>query len=1118
MHFASLLRQKIKTPNAFLALATFFLVGLAPPPAEAQIRTVVTDHFRIHYMDGASGTARRVAETAEEGFTPLAAAYDYYDDFSPIHVIVVDNSDMLGNGSADYYSNTIVIWATHLDNELRGNHDWIRNVMTHELAHIMTLNKAHKKWPFQYALLSVSRSGANPDVTFNLPFFHMNAPRWWAEGIAQYATDQLGFESWDTHRDMLLRMAVLEDDLLTYEEMGTVRNRTGGYYGEMLYNQGYALLSYIDKQYGRDKVEALTHHTGTLSFDPAISEVLGISADQLYKDWVDHLERHYRQQEEKIYSRTLFAGEPLEPLNEGIVEYYPVYAPDGDKLAYITSEQRDFPISRLAIYDFATREKKKLKGFVDTRISWSPDGEEIVFARNKSGFDDLFIYHLERDEERRISARLRAKDPHFSPDGERIVFVHNEDGTNNLGLINRDGTGLEYLTNNNDATQYSAPRFSPDGEWILFSIFRGEDRDIAMIRAASPPRSKDYGFRDRTETPDSLKVFPDSLAFPDSEVSGFRPLLASRSDERDPYWLPDGSGFVFASDRTGVFNIYEYRLENGEVRQLTNVVGGAFSPAVSPAGRVVYARYRASDYNIYAFAPEARPPEIEFAPVAARDYQSIFQGSALADEYEIQRYGGRKILNFTPLLNFGPTVVGNDFGLDQISGGLEFSTGEMFGGQRFIARVLAGKNFRESTDLNTDFMLHYEKSLRPMIGNNRTFNPSFYATFRRREIDNVLSSRLVGQDAVSETGPVVVPLDSTRALLIPNAEQRVSQVASREDFFKRIFEQATLGINMPLTRRQRLGFQYMRRNYDETWRLRRFSTLDQVFLVQDGVDITEELPDDLRRQEAELVDRDTGQNFYNSLDYYTAHEFSLSWQYQNWKPTTKRSIEPNGRAISLLLRYALPTLTDSLAQQTSLDGTSQDLLKSSDRRLRVNEYVGSYAENLGLPFGNALSLRVMGAYRNLKLKSDTVQDGGLFEGRFYWPLRYYLGGYNLLSGYPYFTASGSKLLYGRVGYKFPLARRLNMRFLNFTFAKLFGEVFAEAGAVGNFNGLDAGNLDSGDFLTDVGGELRLQIFTFYRIPMSAFFHAAHPLNRDRVRADSGGRNIDNWRFYFGLRI
>ena len=114
------MRFKSIVPSAILIVA--FSWGLA----QAQVQTIVTDHFRIHYTGGAEGTARRVADVAEEVFPSLAASYEYYDDFSLIHVLVLDSSDLLGNGLADYYSNLIIIWATPLDIDLRGSHDWIK--------------------------------------------------------------------------------------------------------------------------------------------------------------------------------------------------------------------------------------------------------------------------------------------------------------------------------------------------------------------------------------------------------------------------------------------------------------------------------------------------------------------------------------------------------------------------------------------------------------------------------------------------------------------------------------------------------------------------------------------------------------------------------------------------------------------------------------------------------------------------------------------------------------------------------------------------------------------------------------------------------------------------------
>ncbi len=1100
--------------------------------SQAQMQTLVTEHFRVHFMPGSEGTARRVAETAEEVFPTLASAYNYYDDFRTIHVLVLDTSDQLGNGWADYYSNTMAIWATNLDMELRGSHDWIKNVVTHELNHIITLNMARKKWPFQFALISVSRFDSNPDISFQFPLYHMNVPRAWSEGIAQYGARKFGYDRWDSHRDMLLRMAVLEDDLLSWEEMGSVLNRSGKYYGELIYNQGYAMLIYIEDQYGAEKVDALTHHVGSMSFDPAIERVLGVTADQFYEDWIAYLSESYGRLQNEIRSGGYFEGEELSDLNRGIIEYHARYAPDGKKLAYISSDKMDFAIPFLKIHDFETGKSYKSKEYIDSRTDWSPDGKHIVYARAKGGYNDLYIYDLERDEERRISANLRAKDPAFSPDGKRIAYVHNEDGTNNLAIINSDGTGRVYLTNNNDATQYHGPRFSPDGEWLIFSVFRGEDRDIAIMRADSPPRPKAFerarptdnqkdelvldGEDSEEDLEEAVDVFPDSVAFAHPDSSGFRALVNSPSDERDPYWLPDGSGFVFSSDQTGIFNIYRYDMESGQVEQLTNVVGGAFAPTVSADGQVVYSSYHSNNYDLYRFnmGDFARASHVE--ELALRDYRSIYDGPKLSEQFKMGRYGGRSVLRYIPILQVGPTFVGNTFGLNQASAGLQFSSSDMLGGQQVTAWGIAGKNMRDATDLNTDLGFFYQRSLEPQVGNNRTFNPSFYVAGRRREIDNLIKTSSLAADTLAASNIYPIPVDSTTSLLLPNVEQYVYQGNSRQDLFKTVMNQIAVGVDMPLTRRQQFNAMYMFRNYAESWTLRQFRSQTQVFLVQDGVDISGQVDPALLGQDTTIVNPDDPMKFYNEVDFYSAHTLSLGWNYRLAYPTADNAFNPTGRALSLVYRYAMPTVADSLAQPISTDGMPRDQFVRVPRRFRVNEYVGAYNERIPLPFDNVLSLEAVAAYRNIVLKPSFVEDGGFFEGRFYWPLRYYIGGQNFLSGYPYFTRSGSKLVYGKVSYGFPVFKRLNLRFLNFSFSKLYAEVFAEAGAVGNFRDLSEVKFNKDKFLTDVGGELRMQLFTFYRIPMVAYFQAAHPLNRDRV-ADSLGK-IDAWRYYFGFGL
>ena len=1147
-------------PSLRVAAAVLLLAAAA----DAQPRSIRTDHYVITYVPGTERTARRVAEVAEEVFPHLAAAFRYYDDYAPIHILVRDDSDY-GNGAASDYMNQVYIWASNLDWEIRGEHDWIRNVLTHEIAHVMTLDKARKKWPFRFGLVQVSRFDSNPDISFNFPLYYLNTPKWWVEGIAQMGPYEFGWDTWDSHRDMVLRMAVLEEDLHSYNELGTLSNRTGGYRAEMVYNQGFALCIYIADQYGRDKLNELQEHVGFLSFEVAIRRVLGVSAGQLYRDWARFLREQYDRQVAEILTEGFFEGTDLGDANGGVLDYHPAYSPDGRKLAYISSEDRDYRIPHVIIYDLDTGDKHSLDGWVDTRLSWSPDGGKLYFLRNRRGRNDLAVYDLATEKEHRLSAGLRARDPHVSPDGKRIAFTRLDDGNANLCLIDVDGTGLRQLTDFEDGAQIYGPRWSPDGEWLLFSLFRGHDRDIAMIRADSPPRPKDWGLRDRkpkvrlaAAAGDSASAdsgaaanggaaWSDSLTYPDADSSGFRLVLASRADERDPHWLPDGSGFVFASDRGGVFNLYRHDLGSGEVAQITNVVGGAFTPTVSADGRVTYAGYHANDFDLREFELGAFERDVSWPAPLERDYQTKVEVPKLSEEYTVTQAYGRRIYDFVPLLQVGPTFIGNQFGLNQVSGGAFFLASDVFGGD-FIGQGILGKNFRSRTDLNTDFLLLYERRLFPAQGNNLVLNPSIYAALRRREIDYVISTVTRRDTVLAATTTYAVTSDST-SLLIPESVRYVHDVETRKNRFKDVFDFMSVGFELPLGRRNQLVVQYLRRQYNEDWDLERRRFRLKTFVIQDSTDITGSLPPELVDQDTLLIGPDDPHTWYRDLDFFDAHDMSLVWRHRNLKPTKDYLVNPTGRAATLVYRYRKASLVDSLYEQSSLVNEPLDLFTGKRRPVTLNEYVFLYGERIGLPFYNRLSLQVLGAFHNFRVKPGFVPGGGPFEGRFYWPLRYYIGGRDFLSGYPYFFRSGTKLLYGRAGYSFPIMRRIDASFLNFTFAKAYAEVFAETGIVSNDNSLSLGDLDldprnavgdflrvlEEDYLSDVGVELNLELFTNYRIPLRAYVQVAHPLSRNRLhrealreqREDARARGldlnelepppkIDKWRYYFGL--
>jgi hypothetical protein len=117
-----------------------------------------------------------------------------------------------------------------------------------------------------------------------------------------------------------------------------------------------------------------------------------------------------------------------------------------------------------------------------------------------------------------------------------------------------------------------SPKFSPEGDRILFSYFDGKNRKLGCVGA---------------------------------DGKNFRVVEGEGSDNRDGIWLTGKKGeaeIVFASDRTGIYNLYRKNLKTGEVKALTRVLGGAFTPEVVWKGdslSLFYIGYDKDGFSLY---------------------------------------------------------------------------------------------------------------------------------------------------------------------------------------------------------------------------------------------------------------------------------------------------------------------------------------------------------------------------------------------------------------------------------------------------------------------------------------------------------------------------------------
>jgi len=643
---------------------------------ELEWRTIETDHFYIHYHQGTERTAQLTAKIAEQIYDPITSLYSYEPD-GKIHFIIRDHDDA-SNGAAYYYNNKIELWAPSLEFFLRGSHNWLRNVITHEFSHMISLGAARKltrQIPAVYIQWLGYEEEKRPDVIHGYPNRLVSfpvagtvIPMWFAEGVAQFHRSGLDYDTWDSHRDMVLRTACLKDRLLDIKEMGVFGKKGLG--NERVYNQGYGLTLYLAYTYGEEKLNQLIHSVSRplhINFSQAIKKVLGKNNKELYDEWKQWLCAGYSQNNfnnSKNYTI-------LE--NKGSGNYYPVISPDSKKVVYVSSRGNDYSSQlNLWIWDLTTGKKKMLRSGVTSSVSWLSD-TSLVYAKKidltfqGSHYYDLYTYDLEKNKEKRLTHRARTQQPDVSSEYGKIVCVIQEDGTCNLVIYDIKKEKLKKITQYHNGEQIHIPRWMSDGR-IVFTFSEGSSsRNIACI---------------------------------DSSGSEFEYLIKDGHDNRDVFPSSDGTKLYFSSDASGIFNVYCYTIETGRTKQLTSVPGGAFMPSGSKEDRLVFSLFTADGYKI------AYLDSVSKTAVQAIQYESPYteirdwRDSKLMEisrynESDVPDYESRPYKPIFSKLSFFPRIMSDYPG--------KLKLGTYFNGSDFLDKISifggAALNFQLDTDL-----------------------------------------------------------------------------------------------------------------------------------------------------------------------------------------------------------------------------------------------------------------------------------------------------------------------------------------------------------------------------------------------------------------------------------
>jgi len=291
------------------------------------------------------------------------------------------------------------------------------------------------------------------------------------------------------------------------------------------------------------------------------------------------------------------AGGAPERLIEGAFAF--ALDPNGETLVFAEAEPEERSLSyKLRSYDLATGETRDLPQSLPQSTSWP------------------------------VSTRSLA----FSPDGSELGFV--VPSTSELVILSNPLSGGGELRRVTFTTASGGPLslfeldWMPDGRHVLLSVLDGSggDRsiwrgDVETGRASRMTASTTWEFSP-VVSPDGRRLAFTSTALDwdvmqvDRATGEHGPLVASSRYDAWGDWLPDGSGFIFTTQRNGRFEIWEQSSRGGEAVPI--VTPDAFtdgatqflsSGAVSPDGRsLAYMRYSPGEVRVHVSARAGSRP------------------------------------------------------------------------------------------------------------------------------------------------------------------------------------------------------------------------------------------------------------------------------------------------------------------------------------------------------------------------------------------------------------------------------------------------------------------------------------------------------------------------------
>lgn len=558
--------------------------------------TVESEHFQVHYADGYESYTQHVVDLSERAYQKLTIKLQW-QPADKIHLIISDETDQ-ANGyatSIPFNRSVIFIASPNSPNGLEDFDDWLNTLITHELTHVLHLDKAHG-------------SVAGLRNVFGRQFLlfpNAYQPLWLVEGLATYyetenVIDVAGHESalgTGRGQSTLYKMMMAVELEGGIKPVGQVNLPLRSWpVGTSSYLYGVYFYQFLDEVYGTAAIQKLINHYSDnvipFSINNNSQKVLGKNISTLWKEYENWLKIRFKHEaleqghEMDLGHRITHSGyqkNSMAMLSNGDVLFVDNPAFGHAKLKKIMNSGflEKSMLKEAMFKEPMLKEKRDVVldiSDVHTGASVNSTGDEIVISQNEFCgeyyvYSDIYIFEKDNEDElERLTECGRYRSVDRNHDGSKMVAIKLVKGFNYLVLLNDRGQEIDTLWSGNKGEIVTQVRMSPISMEMLASVFRpGSGWNIEIFNI---------------------------------ETKTWLPITRDPYIDMAPSYSNNGQSILFSSERSGRYQIYKvdgpFVQREIKLKQLTNVKTGAFSPLqLDSNSPLYYLGYHVKGYDVY---------------------------------------------------------------------------------------------------------------------------------------------------------------------------------------------------------------------------------------------------------------------------------------------------------------------------------------------------------------------------------------------------------------------------------------------------------------------------------------------------------------------------------------